>query len=590
MQSEHATEHGHHELGFVRKYIFSTDHKIIGIQYTITAMAMAVVGAILSLLMRLQLAFPNTLMPTMAKIMPDAFAGGVMKPEFYVSLVTMHGTLMVFFLFTAVLTGGFGNFLIPLQIGARDMAFPFLNALSYWIFLLSCVVIFGALFVTGGAPLGGWTSYAPLSAVPAFGPGQDYGVTMWILAIALFSASGLMGGLNYVTTILTMRTKGLSMMRLPLTQWSLLITAILGLLAFPVLLAAGILLMFDRMGGTSFFVPAGLIAGAKIVAHSGGHPLLWQHLFWFFGHPEVYIVVLPAMGIASDILSTFSRKPIFSYRMMVYSMSAIAILSFIVWGHHMFVSGMSPFLGSVFTLTTLLIAVPSAVKTFNWLGTLWGARIRFTSAALFSIGFVSMFVSGGLSGIYLGTGASDIQLQDTYFVVAHFHLVMAIAPLFAAFAGLYFWFPKMFGRFMNETLGKIHFWISFIGAYCVFFPMHITGIAGHLRRIYDPTHYDFLKPIQQMNVFISISAFILFSGQLLFLLNFFISIFAGKKATEKNPWHANTLEWTVPSPTGHGNFGDELPVVYRWPFDYSVPGAAEDFIPQDVAPVATSKA
>jgi len=589
MHSEHATEHAHPQLGFVRKYIFSTDHKIIGIQYTITAMAMAVVGGLLSLLMRLQLAFPNTIMPFMAKIMPDAFAGGIMKPEFYVSLVTMHGTLMVFFLFTAVLTGGFGNFLIPLQIGARDMAFPFLNALSYWIFLVSCVVIFGALFVTGGAPLGGWTSYAPLSAVPAFGPGQDYGVTMWITAIALFSASGLMGGLNYVTTILTMRTKGLSMMRLPLTQWSLLITAILGLLAFPVLLAAGILLMFDRTGGTSFF-PAGLIAGSKLVAHSGGHPLLWQHLFWFFGHPEVYIVVLPAMGIASDILSTFCRKPIFSYRMMVYSMSAIAILSFIVWGHHMFVSGMSPFLGSVFTLTTLLIAVPSAVKTFNWLGTLWGARIRFTAAALFSIGFVSMFVSGGLSGIYLGTGASDIQLQDTYFVVAHFHLVMAIAPLFAAFAGLYFWFPKMFGRFMNETLGKIHFWMSFIGAYCVFFPMHITGIAGHLRRIYDPTHYDFLKPIQGINVFISISAFILFSGQLLFLLNFFVSIFAGKKVTENNPWQANTLEWTVPSPTGHGNFGAELPVVYRWPFDYSVPGAPEDFIPQDVAPVATSKA
>jgi cytochrome c oxidase subunit 1 len=469
------------------------------------------------------------------------------------------------------------------------MAFPFLNALSYWVFLLSCIVIFGALFVAGGAPLGGWTSYAPLSAVPAFGPGQDLGVTMWVTAIALFSASGLMGGLNYVTTILTMRTKGLSMMRLPLTQWSLLITAILGLLAFPVLLAAGILLIFDRTGGTSFFVPAGLIAGTKIIAHSGGHPLLWQHLFWFFGHPEVYIVVLPAMGMASDILSTFCRKPIFSYRMMVYSMSAIAVLSFIVWGHHMFVSGMSPFLGSVFTLTTLLIAVPSAVKTFNWLGTLWGARIRFTTAALFSIGFVSMFVSGGLSGIYLGTGASDIQLQDTYFVVAHFHLVMAVAPLFAAFAGLYFWFPKMFGRMMNETLGKIHFWISFIGAYCVFFPMHITGIAGHLRRIYDPTHYDFLKPIQHINVFISVSAAILFAGQLLFLLNFFVSLFAGKRA-DKNPWRANTLEWTVSSPTGHGNFGDELPTVYRWPFDYSVPGVSQDFIPQDVAPAAVSKA
>jgi len=585
----HTTEHAHHELGFVRKYIFSTDHKVIGLQYLITAMAMAIVGGVLSMLMRLQLAFPKTLLPFMATIMPDAFQGGIMKPEFYVSLVTMHGTIMVFFLFTAVLTGGFGNFLIPLQIGARDMAFPFLNALSYWVFLLSCIVIFGALFVTGGAPLGGWTSYAPLSAVPAFGPGQDLGVTMWITAIALFTASGLMGGLNYVTTILTMRTKGMSMMRLPLTQWSLLITAILGLLAFPVLLAAGILLIFDRAGGTSFFVPAGLIANNKIVPHSGGHPLLWQHLFWFFGHPEVYIVILPAMGMASDILSTFCRKPIFSYRMMVYSMAAIAILSFIVWGHHMFVSGMSPFLGSVFTLTTLLIAVPSAVKTFNWLGTVWGARIRFTAAGLFAIGFVSLFVSGGLSGIFLGTSAADIQLQDTYFVVAHFHLVMAIAPLFAAFGGLYFWFPKMFGRFMNETLGKIHFWLSFIGVYCIFFPMHIIGVGGQMRRLYDPTQYDFLVPQQGVNVFISIAAFATFAAQFIFLINFFGSIFAGRKVTENNPWQANTLEWTTPSPTGHGNWAGDIPTVYRWPFDYSVQGAKEDFIPQDVAPVAAQK-
>src|SRR5689334_18556890 len=519
----------HHELGLVRKYIFSTDHKVIGVQYMITAMFMAIIGGLLSMLMRYQLAWPQALSPMMAKLFPISYNGGVMAPEFYISLVTMHGTIMVFFLFTAVLTGGFGNFLIPLQIGARDMAFPFLNALSYWIFLLSCIVIFSALFVQTGAPMGGWTSYAPLSAVPAAAPGSGLGVTLWVTAIALFSASGLMGGLNYITTILTMRTRGLSMMRLPLTQWSLLITSVLGLLAFPVLLGAGILLMFDRLGGTSFFVPAGIIMNQMPINHSGGHPLLWQHLFWFFGHPEVYIVILPAMGMASDILSTFCRKPIFSYRMMVYSMIAISVLSFIVWGHHMFVSGMNPFLGSVFTLTTLLIAVPSAVKTFNWLGTVWGARIRFTAAGLFSIGFVSMFVSGGLSGIFLGTSAADIQLQDTYFVVAHFHLVMAIAPLFAAFAGVYFWFPKMFGRFMSETAGKIHFWLSFVGVYCVFFPMHIIGIGGQMRRIYDPTHYDFLKPQQGLNVFISISAFILFSAQLLFLVNFFSSLFAGKK-------------------------------------------------------------
>jgi cytochrome c oxidase subunit 1 len=544
----------HHELGFVRKYIFSTDHKVIGVQYMITAMFMAIIGGLLSMLMRYQLAWPTTLSPALAKLFPISYNGGIMAPEFYISLVTMHGTIMVFFLFTAVLTGGFGNFLIPLQIGARDMAFPFLNALSYWVFLLSCI-----------------------------------GMTLWITAIALFSASGLMGALNYITTILTMRTKGLSMMRLPLTQWSLLITSILGLLAFPVLLGAGILLMFDRMGGTSFFVPAGVIMNQMPLDHSGGHPLLWQHLFWFFGHPEVYIVVLPAMGMASDILSTFCRKPIFSYRMMVYSMVAIAVLSFVVWGHHMFVSGMNPFLGSVFTLTTLLIAVPSAVKTFNWLGTVWGARIRFTAAGLFALGFVSMFVSGGLSGIFLGTSAADIQLQDTYFVVAHFHLVMAIAPLFAAFAGLYFWFPKMFGRFMNPTLGKIHFWFTFIGAYCVFFPMHIIGVGGQMRRIYDPTQYMFLQSQQVVNVFITISAFVLGAAQLVFLLNFFVSIFAGKPATERNPWHANTLEWTAPSPPGHGNFPPELPTVYRWPFDYSVPGEREDFVPQTVPTTVTAR-
>jgi len=577
----HEGEHDHPKLGFWRKYVFSTDHKVIGIQYLITAMSMAIIGGTLSLLMRLQLGWPHGSFRFLANLMPKAFdSQGHMNADFYLSLVTMHGTIMVFFLFTAVLTGGFGNFLIPLQIGARDMAFPFLNALSYWIFLASCIVIFSALLVEGGAPLGGWTSYAPLSALPDAGPGQGTGMTLWISAIALFTASGLMGGLNYITTILTMRTKGLSMMRLPLTQWSLLITAVLGLLAFPVLLAAAILLVFDRTGGTSFFIPGGIVLGNKLIEHTGGHPLLWQHLFWFFGHPEVYIVILPAMGIASDILATFCRKPIFSYKMMVYAMVAISGLSFIVWGHHMFVSGMSPFLGSVFTITTLLIAVPSAVKTFNWLGTIWGARIRFTSPALFSIGFVSLFVSGGLSGIFLGTSAADIQMQDTYFVVAHFHLVMAIAPLFAAYGGLYFWFPKMFGRMMNETLGKIHFWASFVGVYCVFFPMHVLGIGGQMRRIYDPLNYEFLQPQQVLNVFISVSAFFLAAAQILFLVNFFSSIWAGKRVLVNNPWQATTLEWETPCPTGHGNFGPELPVVHRWAFDYSAPGAKEDFVPQ----------
>ena len=576
----------HPKPGFLRRYVFSTDHKIIGIQYLLTALFMAVVGGLLSMLMRLQLAWPSAFWPTLERIMPLGMEGGIMKPEFYLSLVTMHGTIMVFFLFTAVLTGGFGNFLIPLQIGARDMAFPFLNALSYWVFLVSCAVILSALFVTGGAPMGGWTAYAPLSALPAAGPGQELGMTLWIVAIALFAVAGLMGGLNYITTLLTMRTKGLSMMRLPLTQWALFITAVLALLAFPVLLAAGILLFFDRTGGTSFFVPGGLVMGGQLVEHSGGHPLLWQHLFWFFGHPEVYIVILPAMGIASDVISTFSRKPIFSYRTMVYSMVSIAVLSFVVWGHHMFVSGMSPLLGSVFTLTTLLIAVPSAIKTFNWIGTIWGARIRFTSAMLFALGFVSMFITGGLGGIFLGTSAADIQLHDTYFVVGHFHLVMAIAPLFAGFAGIYYWFPKFFGRMMSETLGKIHFGMSFVGVYCVFFPMHILGVVGHMRRIYDPLQYTFLQPIAPINVFISVAAFILGGAQLIFLFNFIASLFWGRKASS-NPWHANTLEWATPSPPAHSNFGAELPTVYRWPYDYSMPGEKEDYTPQTVTPVPT---
>ncbi len=572
-------EHEHPQLGFVRKYIFSTDHKVIGVQYIITAMFMAVIGGLLSMMMRIQLAWPGQLSPTISQLFPTGMAGGVMSPEFYLSLVTMHGTIMVFFLFTAVLTGGFGNFLIPLQIGARDMAFPFLNALSYWTFLVSCVVILGALFVAGGSPLGGWTAYAPLSALPEGGAGQADGMTLWIIAIALFAISGLMGGLNYVTTLLTMRTKGMSMMRLPLTQWSIFITAVLGTLAFPVLLAAGILLLFDRMGGTSFFVPAGLVMGEQLLEHTGGNPLLWQHLFWFFGHPEVYIVLLPAMGIASDLLSTFSRKPIFSYRMMVYSMSAIAFLSFIVWGHHMFLSGMSPVLGSLFTLTTLLIAIPSAVKTFNWVGTLWGARIEFKTPMLFALGFVSLFVTGGLSGIFLGTSAADILLHDTYFVVAHFHMVMAVAPLFAAFGGIYFWFPKMFGRMMNTTLGKIHFWISFVGVYCIFFPMHTTGIIGHLRRVYNPLEYDFLAPVEGLNVFISIAAFITGAAQLIFIVNFFSSIWLGQKAGA-NPWNATTLEWTIEGVPGHGNFGPELPTVRRWPFDYGLPGAEKDYVMQ----------
>ncbi len=574
----------HHEMGFIRRYIFSMDHKIIGIQYFLTAFAMALVGVVLSMLMRLQLAWPGQQWSFLERIFPVGMEGGVMKPEFYLSLITMHGTIMVFFLLTAALTGGFGNFLIPLQIGARDMAFPFLNMLSYWTFLVSCFAIVSAFFVEGGAPLSGWTAYAPLSAIPESGPGQGMGQTMWIIAIALFTASSLFGVLNYITTILNLRARGMSMMRLPLTTWGMLITSILGLLAFPVLLAAGILLFFDRVGGTSFFVPGGLIMGNKLIEHSGGHPLLWQHLFWFFGHPEVYIVILPAMGIASEVISTFSRKPIFSYRAMVLSMAAIAILSFIVWGHHMFVSGMSPFLGSVFTLTTLLIAVPSAIKTFNWLATLWKAKIRYTTPMLFGLGFVSVFVSGGLGGIFLGTSAADIPLHDTYFVVGHFHLIMGVASVFGIFAGTYFWFPKMFGRMMSERLGKLHFWLTIIGVYTVFFTMHILGVGGHMRRIYDPTQYQFLQPLQPINVFITINAFVLGAAQLIFVFNFIWSLARGKRV-EKNPWQANTLEWQAPSPPPHGNWGETLPTVYRWPYDFSYPGADQDYLPQNVPAV-----
>ena len=585
---EHAHE-AHHEPGFIGKYIFSLDHKMIGVQYLLTAIVMAIVGGLLSMLIRMQIAWPTETWPTLGKLFPASMPGGLMQPEFYLSLVTMHGTIMVFFLLTAVLAGGFGNFVIPLQIGARDMAFPFLNMLSYWTFFLSCIAILSAFYVEGGAPLGGWTAYAPLSALPQAGPGQGQGMTMWIVAIGLFCASSLLGALNYITTIFNLRTRGMSMMRLPLTTWSLLVTAILGLLAFPVLVGAAVLLAFDRSGGTSFFVPGNLVIGEKLVPHAGGHPLLWQHLFWFFGHPEVYIVILPAMGIASEILSTFSRKPIFSYKTMVLSLSAIGFLSFVVWGHHMFVSGMNPFLGSVFTFSTLAIAIPSAIKTFNWLFTLWGARIRFTAAMLFAIGFVSLFVSGGLSGIFLGNSAVDPHLHDTMFVVAHFHLIMGVASVFSMFGGIYYWFPKMFGRHMHEGLGKLHFWFTFAGVYCIFFAMHQLGMAGQLRRSYDPYVYDMLKQLQPANIFITKAAFVTGAAQLIFFVNFVWSLFAGRKAANDNPWEANTLEWSTPTPPGHGNWPGELPTVYRWPYEYGAPGAKEDYVPQHLAPVPSPK-
>jgi cytochrome c oxidase subunit 1 len=579
---EEAIGHPHiQHIGFIRKYIFSLDHKVVGLQYFFTAFAMAIIGGLLSVLMRLQLGWPGHIWPSLGKLLPVGMAGGVMAPEFYLSLQTMHGTIMAIFVLTALFTGAFGNYLIPLQIGARDMAFPFLNMLSYWVYLLSCITIILAFFVAGGAPISGWTAYAPLSAVPDAGPGQDAGQTIWIVAIALFTVSSMLGVLNYITTILHARTRGMSMTRLPLNVWGMLTSSIISLLVFPVLLAAGVLLLADRLLGTSFFVPAGLVVGDKFITHSGGHPLLWQHLFWFFGHPEVYIVIVPAMGIAAEVLATFIRKPVFGYKVMVGCWIAIVALSLIVWGHHMFVSGMNPLLGGVFALTTLLITVPSAILVLCWIVSLWGARIQFTTPMMFALGFISLFVTGGLGGFFLGSAWVDIPLHNTYFVVGHFHLTMAVSPLFAVFAGVYYWFPLMFGRMMNDRLGKIHFWITITGGYVVFLSMHILGIGGMIRHNYDPTQYAFMAHLQPLNVFVSCAAFVLASAQLIFIFNFFWSLIRGVPA-HANPWKANTLEWTAPAPIPHGNWDGPVPTVYRWPYDYALSEPGEDYVPQNL--------
>jgi len=566
----HAVHHA--PQGFIRKYIFSMDHKVIGIQYWFLALTAVFVGMTLSLFMRLRLAWPTASIPF--------FGEGPMTPEAYLSLVTMHGTIMVFFVLTTAPQGGFGNYALPIQIGAADMAFPFLNMMSFWVTLLGFFVIIAAFFVTGGAPIGGWTGYPPLSAVgEAAGPGQGLGMTLWIISIAIFAVGSLLGSLNFITTTLDLRAKGMSLMRMPLTCWAWFITAILMLLSFAVLLAAGILLLLDRELGTSFFIPAGLVFSEQVLDHRGGSPLLWQHLFWFFGHPEVYIAIVPGMGVTSQILSTFSRKPVFGYHAMVYAIAAIGALGFLVWGHHMFISGMSPYSAMVFSVLTLSIGVPSAIKTFNWLGTMWGGQIRFQTPMLYSIGFVSLFVSGGLSGPFLGQASLDLYLHDTYFVVAHFHLVMGVAAIFGMFAGTAYWFPKMFGRMMSEGLGKLHFWITFVGVYAIFFPMHYLGIAGHPRRYAETSGVDYLASLQPLHEFITIAAIITISAQILFVINFFWSLRAGKKASE-NPWEATTLEWTVPSPPPHDNFGGKVPVVYRGAYEYSVPGVAQDYIMQ----------
>jgi len=555
--------------GFIRKYIFSLDHKVIGIQYFFLALTAVWVGMILSLFMRIHLIWPNADIPLIGHI----------QPETYLSLLTMHGTIMVFFVLTTAPQGGFGNYFLPIQIGAPDMAFPVLNMLSFWTTFIAFVIMLAAFFVTGGAPLHGWTGYPPLSAVQSTGPGEGLGADLWITSIAIFCAASLMGALNFITTTLDLRAKGMTLMRMPLTVWSWFITAILGLLAFGVLLSAGILLLMDRNLGTSFFLPV-IVVNGQLMAHKGGSPLLWQHLFWFFGHPEVYIAILPGMGVASQVLSTFSRKPIFGYRAMVYAMLAIGFLGFMVWGHHMFMSGMSPYSAFAFSLLTMAIGVPSAIKTFNWLGTLHKARIRFYTPMLFAIGFVSLFVSGGLSGPFLAQPTLDIPLHDTYFVVGHFHLIMGVAAIFGIFAATYYWFPKMFGRMMNEGMGKAHFWLTFIGTYAIFMPMHYLGMAGHPRRYSQLTELAYLHPLIPVQRFMTYAAFVTIGAQLIFVFNLFWSMFKGQKAAD-NPWDATTLEWTTATPPPHDNFGGHTPVVTHGPYEYGVPGVARDFIMQN---------
>jgi cytochrome c oxidase subunit 1 len=578
--------HDHHEESFVSKYIFSQDHKMIGKQFLITAIFMGLVAMLLSILFRIQLAWPGESSDFLSFFLGETWApGGILKENMYLGLVTIHGTIMVFFLLTGGLSGTFSNLLIPLQLGARDMASGFLNMISYWLFAISSVIMMVSLFIETGPAMAGWTIYPPLSALPQAVEGSGLGMTLWLVSMTLFIAGSLIGSLNYIVTVLNLRTKGMTMTRMPLTVWAFFVTAILGVLSFPVLLSAAVLLMMDRLAGTSFYL-SDIIVGGEMLENHGGSPLLYEHLFWFLGHPEVYIVLLPALGLSSEIIATNSRKPIFGYRAMIGSILAIGFLSFIVWGHHMFITGMNPFLGSVFVFTTLLIAIPSAVKVFNYLTTLWKGSIIFTPAMLFAIGLVSTFITGGVTGIILADSALDIAIHDTYFVVAHFHIVMGMSAVFGMFAGVYHWFPKMYGRMLNTRLGYAHFWVTLVGAYGVFFPMHFVGIAGAPRRYYDYSVYgefdtNSYEMIMDLNVIITVFAIIAAIGQAIFLFNFFYSVYRGPKAVQ-NPWKSNTLEWTTPVEHVHGNWPGALPEVHRWPYDYSKPGMDEDYILQTV--------
>ncbi len=574
---DHFHEHHHgdkYQTNFIFHYIFSMDHKIIARQFLITGMVWAIIGAAMSVIFRMQLGFPEEsltwIKPFLGKwIVVDPSSGiGKLAPEFYYALVTMHGTILVFFVLTAGLSGTFSNLLIPFQIGARDMASPFMNMLSYWFFFLAGIIMFYSLFLSTGPFAGGWVAYPPLSALPQASSGSGTGMTLWLVSLIFFVVSVLLGGINYITTVLNLRTKGMSLWRMPLTIWAFFVTAIIGLLSFPVLASGFFMLIFDRSLGTSFFLSDIFIAG-QALDRVGGSPILYQHLFWFLGHPEVYIIILPAMGIVSEVMAVHARKPIFGYRAMVYSIMAIGFLSFLVWAHHMFMSGVNPFISNFFVVFTLIIAVPSAIKVFNWITTLYGGNIRLNTPMLFSIGFVSMFISGGLTGIFLGNSALDIQMHDTYFVVAHFHIVMGVAAFFGMFAGIYHWFPRMYGRFMNETLGKVHFWGTIISAYAIFWPMHYIGMAGVPRRYFSFDTFDAFRHFNDMNKFITIFAIIAFFLQLLFVINFFYSIWYGRKMKTKNPWNATTLEWTTPIEPIHGNWPGNLPVVHRWAYDYN---------------------
>ena len=573
---QHWAEPGHSDdRSFIRRYVFSTDHKVIGCQFLFFSLTFLLVGGLLAMLIRLQLGWPGMAVPGGA-ILGDAKApGGIILPEFYNSLVTMHGTIMIFFAIMPLLVGVFGNWLIPLHVGAADMAFPRLNMASFWTAVPAGVIMLASFFVTGGSAAAGWTAYAPLSANPEY-TGVYLGQKLWCVSLIVLGFSSLMGAVNYITTIVNMRAPGMKWMRLPLPIWALFITAILVLLAIPVLTGALILLLFDQTIGTTFFLPK-----------DGGQPLMWQHLFWYFGHPEVYILILPAMGIASEVISNGSRKPIFGYKFMVYAIVAIAFLGWIVWGHHMFQSGMNPLLGATFMTSTMIIAVPSAIKVFNWLGTVWRGDIHFHVPMLNALAFVAMFVIGGLSGVFMASTPVDIYIHDTYFIVAHIHYVLFGGSLFAIFAGIYFWFPKFFGRMLNPVLGKIHFALTFIFYNMVFFPMHNLGLDGMMRRLYDPNQYEYLAQHQPMNTFISVSALLLGTAQLIFLVNFLWSLRFGKKAP-LNPWNANSLEWTLPSPPPHGNFAI-MPTVYRGPYEYSAPGRDEDYWPQNEPPAETGR-